>query len=134
MDRNVTDRLRIWWQGQVLADSRPLLSDNFSPHYFDNFNWSILSSSYYFSYSSNGKEKYFRYSALEGLQPFSSMRINPDGVFETYLGALSSAINDPVCSTGYSSVFKISPAAIMENGFIFKEDNMTLDDCKMRCL
>ncbi|KDO56866.1 hypothetical protein CISIN_1g046791mg [Citrus sinensis] len=121
-------------KGQVLADSRPLLSDNFSPHYFDNFNWSILSSSYYFSYSSNGKEKYFRYSALEGLQPFSSMRINPDGVFETYLGALSSAINDPVCSTGYSSVFKISPAAIMENGFIFKEDNMTLDDCKMRCL
>lgn len=133
VDRNATDRLRIWWQRQVLADSGPLLNDNSFTHDFDNSNWSILSSDYNFSYTSNGKEKYFKYSALEFLGPFPSLRINPGGEFETYVGVIFSAINDPVCSTGYSSVFKISPAAITENGFIFKEDNMTLDDCKMRC-
>ncbi|TXG69069.1 hypothetical protein EZV62_004004 [Acer yangbiense] len=141
MDPNVTNQLTVWWRGQVDRTSGHLLNGKFKL-------WDA--SGYKFRYTSNEQEKYFTYSVSEDITSYpmlqidwggnlvddshlvddSSLPITPCSVFDEYC---ESDKRFRMCNSIYYS-FSSSFGMMSGDGTKFREsDNMTLDDCRLKC-
>ncbi|KAK0598580.1 hypothetical protein LWI29_036029 [Acer saccharum] len=135
MDPNVTNQLTVWWRGEIEGTSGHLLNGQFK-------SWDATG--YNFRYTSNEREKYFTYSVSEDVTSYPMLQIDWDGrlsddsgtsiipcsVFDEYCGSDGSL---RMCSSD-SSYFVPKTGLMSGGGIKFREsDNMTLDDCRLKC-
>ncbi|KAK4844452.1 hypothetical protein QYF36_020352 [Acer negundo] len=133
MDQNVTNQLTVWRRGQVDRTSGHLLNGQFK-------SWDVRG--YKFRYISNEREKYISYSVSEDITSYPMLAIDWDGsliddrgesigscsVFHEYCGSY-----ERMCSS-VSSYFVSTIGLMSGSGIKFREsDNMTLDDCRLKC-
>ncbi|KAK0596796.1 hypothetical protein LWI29_019169 [Acer saccharum] len=123
MDPNLTDQLIIRWFGEDQWTSGLWPNGEFK---------SWVDRGYNFSYTSNEQEKYFSYSVKDDVTSFPSLQINQYGYL--YDDSGFSITSSAICNRG-SSYFDVKSGLISSvDGTKFREsDNMTLDDCQLKC-
>ncbi|KAK0598347.1 hypothetical protein LWI29_033898 [Acer saccharum] len=135
MDQNLTDRLIIKRLGEVRWTSGLWPNGEFK---------SWVDRGYNFSYTSNEQEKYFSYSVKDDVTSFPTLQItddgslNDDGGFSMLCskeGRHCGSITDSaICNRG-SSYFDVK-FGLMSSGDgtkFMESDDMTLDDCRLKC-
>ncbi|KAJ0076148.1 hypothetical protein Patl1_34174 [Pistacia atlantica] len=132
MDPNVSNRLVIWQHGEVLWKSR-LWQNGHSSSSFINSESDYFS--YKFRYTTNEQEKYFSYSVNEDDTSFPILKISSSGDLMDDVGFITTTLdNYRDCGEG-NAYFDYKAGFMSGEGFKFKEsDNMTLDDCKAKCM
>ncbi|KAJ0008063.1 hypothetical protein Pint_29836 [Pistacia integerrima] len=133
MDPNVSNRLVIWWHGEVLWKNR-LWQNGHSSSSFINSESDYFS--YKFRYTTNEQEKYFSYSVNEDDTSFPILKISSSGDLMDDVGSfVTNGLDyDRYCEEDNVN-FHSREGFMSGEGFKFKEiDNMTLDDCQAKCM